>query len=78
MFDDPDRLDLTRSPNPHLSFGHGPHHCLGAPLARMELQVGLAALLRRLPELRLATDEAEITWKRGLSVRGPSALAVTW
>jgi cytochrome P450 len=78
VFADPDRLDFTRSPNPHLSFGHGPHHCLGAPLARMELQVGLATLLRRLPELRLATVEEEIPWKRGLSVRGPSALPVTW
>ena len=78
VFADPDRLDFTRSPNPHLSFGHGPHHCLGAPLARMELQVALETLLRRLPRLRLATSEAEIPWKRGLSVRGPSALPVTW
>ncbi len=78
VFADPDRLDFTRSPNPHLSFGHGPHHCLGAPLARMELQVALATLLRRLPRLRLATGEEEIPWKRGLSVRGPSALPVTW
>ena len=77
MFADPDRLDFTRSPNPHLSFGHGPHHCLGAPLARMELQVGLATLLHRLP--RSARDRGRgIAWKRGLSVRGPSALPVTW
>jgi cytochrome P450 len=78
VFADPDRLNFTRSPNPHLSFGHGPHHCLGAPLARMELQVALGALLRRLPGLRLAVDEAAIPWKRGLSVRGPSTLLVTW
>jgi cytochrome P450 len=78
VFADPDRLDFTRSPNPHLSFGHGPHHCLGAPLARMQLQVALATLLRRLPRLRLAVREEEIPWKRGLSVRGPSALPVTW
>ena len=55
-FEDPDRLDITRSPNPHIGFGAGVHHCLGAPLARMELQISLPTLLRRVPELRLAGD----------------------
>jgi cytochrome P450 len=75
VFAEPDRLDLTRDPNPHLGFGHGVHHCLGAQLARMELQVALGALLARFPGLRLA--EAEIEWKKG-GLRGPVRLPVTW
>jgi nocardicin N-oxygenase len=78
VFSDPDRLDLRRHPNPHLGFSHGIHHCLGAPLARMELQVCLSTLTRRLPTLKLATDEDQIPWKSGLLVRGPEALPVTW
>jgi cytochrome P450 len=78
VFADPDRLDLRRDPNPHLGFSHGVHHCLGAALARMELQVGLGTLVRRLPGLRLAVAEEEIEWKTGMLVRGPKALPVTW
>jgi cytochrome P450 len=78
VFAEPNRLDLTRSPNPHLAFGHGPHHCLGAPLARMELQVALGALVDRLPGLRLAAGVDELRWKTGFVVRGPVALPVSW
>jgi nocardicin N-oxygenase len=78
VFDRAGELDLTRPDNPHLAFGHGIHHCLGAQLARLELQVALTALLRRLPGLRLAVAEAEIPWKTGLLVRGPESLPVTW
>jgi unspecific monooxygenase len=53
-FADPDRLDFTRDPNPHLTFGLGIHYCLGAPLARLELQIALPALVRRFPNLRRA------------------------
>ncbi|WP_031042457.1 cytochrome P450 [Streptomyces sp. NRRL F-5650] len=78
VFADPGRLDVDRSPNPHLAFGHGVHHCLGAQLARLELQVALGVLLRRLPRLRPAVDEKEIAWKTGMQIRGPKALPVTW
>ncbi|MFI7543617.1 cytochrome P450 [Actinoplanes sp. NPDC049599] len=78
VFDEPDRLDITRGAGPHLGFGHGVHHCLGAQLARMELQVALGTLLHRLPELRLAVDEKRLEWKSGLLVRGLRALPVTW
>ena len=53
QFNDADRLDLTRDPNPHLSFGRGIHFCLGAPLARLEAQVAIGALVARFPRLRL-------------------------
>lgn len=77
VFADPDRLDITREHNPHIAFGHGAHHCVGAQLARMELQVMLGTMVRRFPELALAGDPAAISWKQGL-VRGPLALRVTW
>ncbi|MFV2098347.1 MULTISPECIES: cytochrome P450 [unclassified Micromonospora] len=78
VFTDPDRLDLTRTSNPHVGFGHGVHHCLGAQLARMELQVAVEAVVRRLPQLRLAVPEDQLVWKTGLLVRGLSAMPVTW
>lgn len=78
VFDDPDTVDLTRSPNPHLAFGHGVHRCLGAQLARAELQVAFAALTRRLPGLRLAVPWQELRWRTEGMIRGPRALPVTW
>ncbi|MEV8504755.1 cytochrome P450 [Actinoplanes sp. NPDC051475] len=78
VFTDPDGLDFARGANPHLGFGHGVHHCLGAQLARMELQVALRTLLGRLPELRLAVDEKDLPWKSGLLVRGLRAMPVSW
>jgi cytochrome P450 len=78
VFAEPERIDLTRSPAPHIAFGHGAHHCVGAQLARMELQVALGTLLRRLPTLRLAVPETELRWKSGMLVRGPEELPVAW
>ncbi|MEV7232393.1 cytochrome P450 [Polymorphospora sp. NPDC051019] len=78
VYTDPERLDLRRAEATHLNFGHGPHHCLGAPLARMELQVALGTLLKRLPGLRIAGPEADIEWKDGLGVRGPADLPISW
>jgi cytochrome P450 len=77
-YEDPDRLDITRDAQGELGFGHGAHHCLGAPLARMDIQTALAALLERFPDLRLAVPEAELKWKSGMAVRGPLALPIAW
>ncbi|GAA3860859.1 cytochrome P450 [Saccharothrix violaceirubra] len=56
VFDEPDTFDLTRTPNPHLGFGMGIHYCLGAPLARIEVEAALSALARKLPSAALATE----------------------
>ncbi|GGK09715.1 cytochrome P450 hydroxylase [Streptomyces camponoticapitis] len=75
-FADPDRLDLSRSDNKHLGYGHGIHYCLGAPLARLEGQTALATLLTRLPDLRLAVDPSDLRWRGGLIMRGLRTLPV--
>ncbi|BDH11993.1 MULTISPECIES: cytochrome P450 [Streptomyces] len=75
-FDSPGTLDISRGgTNQHLGFGHGVHHCLGAPLARLELQEALIALITRFPELRLAGD---VVWKSQMLVRGPRVMPVGW
>lgn len=73
VFADPDRLDVGRDPNPHLGFGAGIHFCLGAPLARLELEVSLPTLLRRLPALELAARPVRRT---NFVIRGLDALLV--
>jgi cytochrome P450 len=78
VFDDPEEIDLTRETNPHLAFGHGPHHCIGGMLARLELRESLTALLERFPDMRLADGEEGVRWKFGVIVRGPSYLRVAW
>ncbi|MHC5906514.1 cytochrome P450 [Streptomyces sp. S6] len=78
VFEDPDALLLSRSPNPHLTFGAGPHACLGQSLARTELQVALEVLLRRLPTLRLAVPAEELRRVEGLLVGGLSEVPVRW
>jgi cytochrome P450 len=75
VFTDPDRLDITRTPNRHLSFGPGTHFCAGSALARMEGQIAFSALLRRLPDLELAVPAQDLTWLADTSVsRGLEAL----
>jgi cytochrome P450 len=72
-FDRPDELRLDREPNPHLTFGAGVHFCLGAPLARLELQTSFATVLRHLPDLELVEEPQ---WKPGYIIRGLSSLRV--
>ncbi|MEX1287311.1 MAG: cytochrome P450, partial [Acidimicrobiia bacterium] len=75
-FEGPDRLDLGRSPNPHIGFGFGIHHCLGAPLARLEATIAFRALYDRYPELDVTIADDEIEWPEGFFLRGPIALPV--
>jgi pentalenolactone synthase len=76
-FPDPDRFDVDRDPNPHLSFGHGPHYCIGAGLARVELQEVFAALPARFPAMRPAVPVASLRIRDTLT-GGLSSLPVTW
>ena len=78
LADDPDRLDVTRGAPGHVAFGHGVHHCLGAPLARMEMRIAFPALLRRLPRLALAVPYDEVDFRAYHVVYGLHALPVTW
>ncbi len=75
-FDSPDALDLARDPNPHVSFGLGIHFCLGAPLARLELQIALPALARRFPGLHLVDEAAPLAYGAGFVIRGVTELNV--
>ncbi|MEU1146661.1 cytochrome P450 [Streptomyces sp. NPDC005863] len=75
-FERADTLDLSRRDNQHLGYGHGIHYCLGAPLARLEGRTALATLLRRLPDLQLAADPADLRWRGGLIMRGLRTLPV--
>lgn len=76
-FTDPDGLDFTRTPNPHLAFGHGIHFCPGAALARAELQIALGTLLARLPGMRLAVPDDRLKWIPAVLSRGVDELPVT-
>lgn len=74
-FGDPDRFDVARDPNPHLAFGHGIHHCIGAALGRLEARIALTDLLERLHDFELATSQP---WepRRALHVHGPVSLPI--
>ncbi|GAA0937131.1 cytochrome P450 [Nonomuraea longicatena] len=76
-FEDPDRLDVTRGMNGHLSFGHGSRYCLGAPLARIELQVALTQLVTRFPTLRLDAEVEELTFNTTVT-GGLISLPIAW
>lgn len=76
QFPDPDRLDITRSENRHVAFGTGIHFCLGAPLARVEGQIAINTLLRRLPTLTLVTEKP--AYRQSLTLRGLTALHVAF
>ncbi len=76
--DDPDMLDIGRGAPGHLAFGHGVHHCLGAPLARMEMRIAFPALLRRFPNLELAEDFADVAFRSWNFIYGLKSLEVSW
>jgi len=75
-FQDPETFDITRQYNKHLAFGKGIHHCLGAPLARLEGQVAIHALLERYPNLQLAVEPNALQWRPGLLLRGMEILPI--
>ena len=76
QFAHPEELDLTRTPNRHLASGQGVHFCLGAPLARLEGQIAIPTLLRRLPELHLRVASETLRWRPTFVVRGLESLPV--
>ena len=72
----PDRLEITRHPNRHVAFGYGMHYCLGAPLARLEGQIAINTLIRRLPELSLQDEDLE--WHDNMAFRSLRSLPVVF
>jgi cytochrome P450 len=78
FIDSPEMLDIRRGAPGHLAFGHGVHHCLGAPLARMEMRIAFPALLRRFPTLALAEDFADVPFRSFHFIYGLKSLEVTW
>lgn len=77
-FAEPDRFDIRRDARGHTAFGYGVHHCLGAPLARMQGAIAFRTLLERCPGLALDTDPADLRWRPSLMLRGLHALPVTF
>lgn len=77
-FERPDDLDPDRPSIPHMTFGWGAHHCLGAPLATMELETAFSSLLRRFPDLRLDVPAKDVRWNTTSIWRYPLTLPVTW
>ncbi|OXM46578.1 cytochrome P450 [Amycolatopsis thailandensis] len=75
-FEDPQRLDVTRPAAGHLAFGHGIHHCVGAPLARLEAEIALRGLLERFPGLGLDADPETLRWRESTLVHGLETLPV--
>jgi cytochrome P450 len=77
-FADPTELNIHRAPNPHLAFGKGIHYCLGAPLARLEGEIALRALIQRFPDLRLAAEPDDLAWRNVPLFRSLVSLPVAW
>ena len=76
VFDRPDDFDIERYPNPHVAFGSGIHHCLGATLARLEGQEAFKALAERFPNVNLAADPADLTYTSSITFRTLEQLPV--
>lgn len=77
-FDNPDELDLDRPTQPHMTFGWGSHHCVGSPLALMEIQLAIGTMLARFPGLELAVPASELRWNTESIWRYPYELPVSW
>jgi len=77
VFDDPYTFDIARHPNPQIAFGFGPHFCLGASLARLELKAMFTRLLDRLPDIRLA-DDSPLPYRNSNFITGPEAMPVVF
>lgn len=88
-YPEPDRFDIRRTATAtatgakgqnhgHLAFGHGIHHCLGAPLARLEARIAVRTLLERCPDLTLDPDAGPLDWLPGMLIRGVRGLPVRW
>jgi cytochrome P450 len=78
LVEDPDTLDVSRGAMGHVGFGHGSHHCLGAPLARMEMRIAFPALVRRFPKLQLVDPAAEVSFRVSSLVYAAAELMVQW
>ncbi|MEU0038830.1 MULTISPECIES: cytochrome P450 [unclassified Streptomyces] len=78
VFSDPETIDFSRSPNPHVAFGFGPHYCPGGMLARLESELLVDAFIDRMPGLRLAVAPERVPFRKGALIRGPEALPVRW
>jgi len=78
VFQDPDVLNISRDPNKHLSFGQGIHFCLGAPLARLEGEIAINTLLRRMPDLHLRAAAGSLRWRPSMLLRGLESLPVSF
>lgn len=76
VFDDPDKFDVTRNPNPHMAFGKGAHFCLGTPLARIEGQIALGEILQRFGKMTIEEDMGQVPWINSMVTRGPTRLPV--
>lgn len=78
VFEKADELEIAREPNKHLSFGQGIHFCLGAPLARLEAEIGINTLLRRMPDLHLRVGVGALRWRPSIFLRGLESLPVSF
>ena len=78
VFQDPDRFDITRNPVQHLAFGAGIHRCIGQPLARMELQLGIGTLIQKLPAVRPTLPVGKLNFHGRMAIYGLESLPVAW
>jgi cytochrome P450 len=78
FLDDPETLDITRAVSRHIAFGHGIHHCIGAPLGRTEMRIAFPALLSRFPELALTDPDAQPSFRAASLIYGLHELRVSW